>query len=103
MMVMVRQEGIEHAKFRALAQLIIDQEKGIEAFEEYMKTAFPYIEGMQRRDKDHYIKILKEEVSKGPLAVKAQAEPKIKKPVAKTQETSQPKREALYGKLQRLF
>ena len=43
-----RIEDIEHARFRALAQIVIDKEVGVEAFEDYMRIAFP---SMQQRKK----------------------------------------------------
>lgn len=71
-------ETIEHARFRALAQIIIDQKKGVDAFEEYMKIAFPYLEVTKKRDRDQYINILSKEVKKGPLRVRAMQQPKAK-------------------------
>jgi hypothetical protein len=69
MLLMMKLETIEHSRFRALSQIIIDQEKGVEAFEEYMKLAFPYLEAVKSRDKEKYIDMLKREVARGPMLV----------------------------------
>lgn len=73
----MKQESIEHAKFRALAQIIIDKEKGIESFQEYMKLAFPYLEASKKRDRESFIKKLSDEVRRGAIAVKALPVPKF--------------------------
>lgn len=78
MLLMMKLETIEHARFRALAQIVIDKEKGVEAFEEYMKIAFPYLEATTRRDRDKYIAMLNQEVRKGPLVVHAVQESRAK-------------------------
>lgn len=62
-------ETIDLAKFRALAQLIVDKDKGIEAFEEYMKIAFPGFESRKNREKENIHKELKEWTSSGPIKV----------------------------------
>jgi hypothetical protein len=71
-------ETIEHARLRALAQVIIDKDKGIEAFEEYMKIAFPYLEATKRRDKEDHIRLLQREVGRGPLKVTPVESPAMK-------------------------
>jgi hypothetical protein len=71
-------ESIEHARFRALSQLIIDQEKGVEAFEEYMKLAFPYLEATKRRDRKKFIQIMQEEIQRGPMVVTPMQQPKMR-------------------------
>lgn len=73
----MRLENIEHAKFRAQAQIFMDQEKGVEAFEEYMKIAFPYLESVKQRDKADHIKALEQWVKKGPLVVTPLTMPKL--------------------------
>jgi len=78
----MKQEAIEHAKLRAIAQIIIDKEKGAEAFEEYMKLAFPYAEATKRREKDHYIKMLNDEISKGSLRVTPMENPVMRSKIA---------------------
>lgn len=78
-LLLMKLETIEHARFRALAQIIVDQKKGVDAFEEYMKIAFPYLEIAKSRDKEKHIEMLKKEVGRGPLAVKV-----LQQPVAKS-------------------
>ena len=78
MLLMMKLETIEHTKFRALSQIIMDQEKGVEAFEEYMKLAFPYLESIKGRDKQMHIDILKQEISRGPMMVTPMQQPMAK-------------------------
>jgi hypothetical protein len=77
-MLMAQLESIEHARFRALAQIIVDSGKGIEAFEEYMKVAFPYLEATKKKDRAKFIELLKNEVSRGPLVARPIPQPKLR-------------------------
>ena len=63
-MVLMMQENIEHAKFRALAQIVLDPAKGSEAFEEYMKIAFPYMTGAKKKFADEAKEVMHREISK---------------------------------------
>lgn len=97
-------ESIEHARFRALAQIVVDQEKGVDAFEEYMKLAFPYLEASQKKDKQHFIDILKRETGKGPLGVRplqqAKSQSRMKKRIVKRDAQINPEKQGkLYDKL----
>ena len=76
-LVLIQQEAIEHSRFRALAQLIIDQEKGLEAFEEYMKLAFPYLTSAKRRERQQYVDLLQKETMRGPIGVTPIATPTV--------------------------
>lgn len=62
---------------RALAQILVDKDKGVEAFESYMKSAFPWIETTKKRDRQEQIKRLQEEIKRGPM----QIQPLWQKPV----------------------
>lgn len=66
----MKQEEINHARIRALAQIMINKEKGPEVFEDYMKSAFPWIETVKKRTNAEQIKLLNEEVKKGAIAIK---------------------------------
>lgn len=66
---MFRLEDVEHAKFRALAQIQLDAEKGIEAFEEYVKVAFPGHTSRKREEAEEARKALQQWVGTGPLKV----------------------------------
>lgn len=81
-LLMMKQETIEHAKFRALAQITIDKEKGIEAFEEYMKIAFPYLEASKKKERADHVQLLQKEVSRGALTVRAVPQPTMKSRVS---------------------
>jgi hypothetical protein len=94
---------IEHAKFRALAQLQVDPKEGVTAFEEYMKVAFPYLETQKRRDRQQYIDILNREISKGLIAVSPVAQPRIRSRMRARQNITRTAAEelSLYNKLGR--
>lgn len=69
-----RVEAIEHAKFRALIQVMLlqgaeDQSAGTEAFDEYMKQAFPNLESKRGQKQVAMMEALKEWVGLGPLGV----------------------------------
>lgn len=69
-----RLEDIEHARFRALAQLILvsgsdKQDAGIEAFEDYMKIAFPSLEGRKKAQAQEAYDALRSWIAEGPLKV----------------------------------
>ena len=103
-MLLMRLESIEHSKFRASAQLIIDKEKGVEAFEAYMKAAFPYLEATKREQNRDVMTQLSKEVKKGAIQIRPMVEQKVrsklktrlvKRATPKTKKESN----ALYGKL----
>jgi hypothetical protein len=70
MLFVLKKEYIEHARLRALATSILNKDKGVEAFDEYRKEAFPWAENQQNRDKAGHIALLNEEVKKGALGIK---------------------------------
>jgi len=104
-MVLDRLEDIEHAKFRALAQLQVDHEKGIEAFEDYMHRAFPSLEAKKKRKKDKILEALRHEVSKGPIKVTPQPMPKPTKSklVNRIREVKKGRTSKLYSQLGRVL
>ncbi len=53
-----RLEDIEHAKFRALAQLSIDAEEGAKAFEDYLSIAFPSLAMRKKKQAEESKKVL---------------------------------------------
>jgi hypothetical protein len=92
-------ESIEHAKFRALAQIMVDRSKGAEVFADYMKVAFPYLEASQRKDKDHYVELLKKEVGRGAIAVSPLAVPRYRSKLKTRVLEYSPETKDLYEKL----
>lgn len=66
----MKQEEVAHARVRALTQVLLDKEKGVEAFEEYMRAAFPWVITANKKDKRAQIDKLMDEVKRGPMAVK---------------------------------
>ena len=100
----MRLENIEHAKFRAQAQLTLDEKQGIGAFEEYMKIAFPYLESMKQREKSDHIKALEQWTKQGPLKVTPMLAPRLqsrmKHKIIEVDKKRDPQRaNALYQKL----
>jgi len=73
----MRLENIEHAKFRAQAQIHMDPEKGVEVFEEYMKIAFPYLESAKKQEKADHIKALESWTKRGPMVITPMLSPKM--------------------------
>ncbi len=109
-LLLMRLENIEHAKFRAQAQIYLDQKQGVEAFEEYMKIAFPYLESIKQREKSDHIKALEDWVKRGPLKVTPMLAPKMQsrlkhKMVAPTPELRPPGKSSdkLYSKLRNVW
>lgn len=93
-LLVVKRETIEHARFRALAQIVIDKEKGIEAFEEYMKIAFPYLEATKKKERRDHIQHLQREVSRGAMTVRPVQAPTFKSRVAAARARSTPQSRA---------
>ncbi len=104
-MLLMRLEDIEHAKLRALAQIFMDKEKGVEAFDDYMKKAFPYLDSIKNKEKSDHIKALERWVKSGPMKVTPLTTPKMQSRL-KTKAAAGPKKkfdekkaDALYSKL----
>ena len=64
-----RIEDREHAQFRALAQILIDKDSGVEAFEDYMRIAFPSLAKRKKQRDDVMKDLLTNWTSSGPLKV----------------------------------
>lgn len=84
------QERSNHARLRALVQSMVDKEKGVEAFEDYMKVAFPWIETAKGRERMDYMKKLLHEIKRGPLSVTPMAMPKASSRLRTRIEKQQP-------------
>jgi len=78
MMLLIKLESIEHARFRALAQLQIDTETGSKAFDEYAELAFPYMKAAKKQDRQKVLDMLKQEIGRGPMRVTPQEQPRLK-------------------------
>ena len=78
MLLLMKLEGVEHARTRALAQILMNQEAGVKAFEEYMEVAFPYMEAAKGRDKVEAMKAMKDFVEAGPFGVRPLPTPKMR-------------------------
>lgn len=73
-----RTQDVEHAKLRALAQIIIDPKQGIEAFNDYLKAAYPHLEVDKNNQKKSHIEAMMAEIKRGPMQVKAQGEVRVR-------------------------
>ena len=71
-LVILKREEIEAAKTRAVIQTMLKQDAGPEAWQDFFKLAFPWVQTAKNRDKADIIKRLNEEVKQGPLSVLAQ-------------------------------
>jgi hypothetical protein len=101
----LKKEEVEHARLRALAQAIIEKDKGKEVFDDYMKVAFPWLENQKGRDADVHRRILMDEVKRGGLAIKPLWEDTKMRSRLKTKvvERSAPAREKSPAEMNRLY
>jgi len=74
---MMREEA-EFLKWRSLVVMLIDKKQGGEAFDEYLKAAFPYLEVEKTREKSSIIEMLQKEVSRGPITIKKVSTPAVR-------------------------
>lgn len=68
--VILRLEEVEHLKLRALAQIMLNKEKGNDAWKEYVDAAFPYIENARKQQEAALVQRLQKEVTRGVLGIK---------------------------------
>ncbi len=64
-----RLEDIEHARYLALVQVIVNKEEGVKAFDEYMNIAFPSLALRKKQREDETKKVLKWWTKRGPIKV----------------------------------
>ncbi len=69
MLLILKKEQVEFARLRVLAQSIVNKDKGPEAYDEFRKMAFPWVETQRNRDRAEHIKLLKEEIKRGVLGI----------------------------------
>lgn len=67
----LKKEEREYTRDLALVQMQIDKDKGVERFNDYRKTMFPWIDTAQKREKDIHSEALQRMVKEGPLVVTA--------------------------------
>jgi hypothetical protein len=65
----LQREQMENAQTFALLQTLIDKDKGIQAYEEYKKVRFPWIETSREADKMKQLARLEQEIRKGALSI----------------------------------
>lgn len=68
-MLLDRLEDIEHARYLALVQVIINQEEGVKAFNGYMDLAFPSLALRKKQQEDETKKVLQWWTQRGPMKV----------------------------------
>lgn len=73
-LLMIRREENDVAKTRVLIQTLVKQDSGPDAWNEYFKSVFPWVETAKTQEKQDWIKKLNEEVAKGPLVITAKHE-----------------------------
>ena len=69
MQLVVNEEHAEQLKFRSLAQLLVNPDKGVEAFSEYLSNAYPRRQGAKTESSSKVKEILAREAALGPLNV----------------------------------
>lgn len=62
----------------ALIQTMVKPDKASEAFEDYRKARFPWVESSKKKSRAADIKQLMDEVKRGPLVVTPQISPRLK-------------------------
>lgn len=60
-LVLIRDE-IEHSRLTVLAQIAVNPEAGIKAYQDYLKVAFPYLKTSQQREYSDITKIIEREM-----------------------------------------
>lgn len=83
LMLIIRKDQIEHSATRLLTQAQVNPEAGPKAFEEYVKTRYPYLETAKKREHDDAKMRLFEEVNKGPLVITPMGDPAVKSRIYK--------------------
>lgn len=98
-----RLEDIEHAKFRALAQIGVDKEAGAKAFGEYLEIAFPSIALRKRKKDEETKKVLDWWTSFKTIEVKSMMPARVKSKVkAKKLEGEEHRRaDAFYNRIRK--
>ena len=72
-------EEIEHAKYTATLQMMVDKQSGIEAFRAYFRLAFPYATTQEEQRSKEMLKMMEAENNRGLIGVS-----KIRTPVVKS-------------------
>jgi hypothetical protein len=98
-----RLEDIEHAKFRALAQLNIDAEEGAKAFEDYLTVAFPSLALRRKKQSEENKRVLDWWTSFKSIEVTPLVPPTIKSKVnaRKMQGPAHQKANDIYNRIRR--
>ncbi len=65
----LKREEIEYTRDLALAQIQISKDKGVEAFNEYRKAMFPWVDTAQKREEDTHKQLLEKIVKAGPPSI----------------------------------
>jgi hypothetical protein len=98
----LQKDRVEHARTRALAQMMLDKEKGIEAFEDYKRTNFPWLEKQKKRDKDDHVEKMMREIRAGGLSIQPIGDQRVKSRLRAKQVYKKPDAErvdSFYSKL----
>jgi hypothetical protein len=104
LLLLMKLETIEHARFRALSQILIDKDKGQEVFDEYMKIAFPYMEATKTKDKKQALDVLNDWVKGGAFGITPMQQPTMRsklktRMVARGRPQTKEEADNLYSKL----
>ena len=75
---LLKREQIDYMRTRAIVQALVNKEAGQAAMDLLREVQFPYFKATQQRDREHHIKKLMDEVSKGPLVITPHIEKRVR-------------------------
>jgi hypothetical protein len=99
----LKKEDIMYMRDLALAQIQVSKEKGAEAFNEYRKVMFPWVETAVKRDDIQHKELLERIVKAGPLSVRPMEEKKVRSRLITHKEVKGPMTEEQRAKQNELY
>ena len=99
----LKKEEIEYSKELAMAQILIDKEKGLEQFEKYRKKMFPWVDTAKTREKDLHKKILMDAIKQGPLSIQPIQTAKVTSRLVRRKQAEAPEAPVDKKKLDQLY
>lgn len=69
MALMLKIDQIEFCKTKAIVQAVVGADEAQKALDAYREVRMPYLEKVKERDKEKHVKMLMNEILKGPLAI----------------------------------
>jgi len=66
---LIRKDQIEYMRTRAVVQALVNKDEAQKALDAYRDAQMPYLQGVQKNDRQQHIKRLMDEVAKGAISV----------------------------------